>query len=67
MVNSQITKSGDMWMCNVCDYQSNKKFNCQSHVESKHIVSNGFNCTICGLFCPNRKSLKNHTDRKHKQ
>ena len=66
VINSQMVKNLDVWMCNVCQYQSSKKSNVRSHVEAKHVISNGFNCQYCGEFCPNRKALKNHIDRKHK-
>ena len=66
VINGQMVKDGGLYICQVCGYSSNKSSNCQSHIESKHVVSSGFNCNICGLFCPNRKSLKNHKDRHHK-
>jgi len=55
------------WCCMECGYSSRIKTNLKMHVESKHIVSAGFNCSLCQLYCPNRKSLKNHLDRKHKE
>jgi len=53
------------WCCSECGYSSKIKTNLKMHVESKHIVSAGFNCEVCQFFCPNRQSLKNHFDRKH--
>ena len=67
VISSNMSRKDDgNWLCNVCGFSSNKKSNCQSHVESKHVVSAGFNCNICGIICPNRKSLRNHQDRRHK-
>ena len=59
-------KRPDGWVCLTCGFLSKKKSTCASHVESKHVLSEGFHCPYCGLFCPNRKSLRNHTDRHHK-
>jgi len=53
------------WCCSQCGYSSKISTNVKMHVENKHIVSAGFNCPVCHLYCPNRKSLRNHTDRKH--
>ena len=48
-----------------CGYSSKIKTNIKMHVESKHNVPAEFHCPICQFYCPNRKSLKNHLDRKH--
>jgi len=66
VIMNQMAKKPDGWLCLTCGFLSKKKSNCASHVESKHILSQGFSCSFCGLFCPNRKSLRNHTDRHHK-
>jgi len=55
------------WNCTECGYSSKIKTNLKMHIESKHIVSSGFLCPLCNLYCPNRKCLKNHMDRKHKK
>ena len=56
------------WKCNSddCGYTSKFKNNVRSHVESKHILSPGFNCQICSQFCKDRKSLRNHIYFQHK-
>ena len=66
VINGQMVRDGAFYVCQVCGYRSNKSSNCQSHIESKHVSSSGFNCTLCGLFCPNRNSLKMHNYRHHK-
>ena len=53
------------WHCSECDYMSRIKTNIKMHVESRHVVSAGFTCDICQLFCANRKALQNHYYRKH--
>ena len=55
------------WACTECGYKSNVKTNVKMHVESRHLVSEGFSCPTCQLLCPNRKSLRNHMTRKHSQ
>eukprot|EP00092_Neocalanus_flemingeri_P003532 GFUD01003788.1.p1 GENE.GFUD01003788.1~~GFUD01003788.1.p1 ORF type:complete len:106 (+),score=10.87 GFUD01003788.1:71-388(+) len=66
VIMNQMAKKADGWVCMTCGFLSKKKSNCASHVESKHVLSEGFSCPYCALFCPNRKSLRNHTDRHHK-
>ena len=67
-VGSLLAKQLDgTWTCTECGYSSKIKTNAKMHVESKHLVSQGFTCPICQLFCPNRKSLRNHMTRKHSQ
>jgi len=65
-IMKQMSRRREGWECLNCGFLSKKKSNCASHVESKHILSGGFSCPYCALFCPNRKSLRNHTDRHHK-
>jgi len=55
------------WWCSECGYSTKIKTNLRMHVESKHLVSSGFKCEICQTVCPNRKSLRNHVDRRHKK
>jgi hypothetical protein len=59
-IDSKIYKQPDGTKC--C---SELKPKIKMHVESKHIVSAGFNCQICQFYCPNWKSSKNHLDNKH--
>ena len=67
-VSSLLAKQMDgAWACTECGYKSNVKTNVKMHVESKHLVSEGFSCPTCQLLCPNRKSLRNHMTRKHSQ
>ena len=67
-VSSLLAKQLDgAWTCTECGYKSNVKTNVKMHVESRHLVSEGFSCPTCQLLCPNRKSLRNHMTRKHNQ
>lgn len=67
-VGSLLAKQLDgAWACTECGYKSNVKTNVKMHVESRHLVSEGFSCPTCQLLCPNRKSLRNHMTRKHSQ
>jgi len=67
-VGSLLAKQLDgAWACTECGYKSNVKTNVKMHVESRHLVSEGFSCPTCQLLCPNRKSLRNHMTRKHGQ
>ena len=64
---SKMTKEpGGLWQCTVCLYKSKKKIHVSEHVEAKHVVTAGYNCPICGKFCPSQKSLKNHKFTTHR-
>ena len=68
LIHSKMLKDNDgNWICSVCGYLSKKKTNTTMHVESKHVQSQGFYCPDCGVVCPNRKSLRNHQHRHHKE
>ena len=54
------------WLCRECGYVSRWKTNLKMHVESRHLVTAGVTCHICQQFCSNRKALRNHTNRYHR-
>ena len=55
-----------LWFCLQCDFNSSKRCNVQSHVEAKHVISEGVPCGVCGTICPTRKALSMHYSRKHR-
>ena len=55
-----------LWFCLQCNFSSNKKGNVHSHVEAKHVISQGVSCDVCGTICPTRKALSMHNSRKHR-
>ena len=55
-----------LWFCLQCNFSSNKKGNVQSHVEAKHVITQGVSCDVCGTICPTRKALSMHNFRKHR-
>ena len=63
----KLSNGGEVtWRCSDCGYVSKKKTNLQEHIEAKHIEQAGVLCTICQLYCVNRKALRNHTYRYHR-
>lgn len=58
---------GSVWSCIECGYQSKYKTNVLEHVESKHVESGGALCSICNAVCVNRKGLRNHVYKYHRQ
>ena len=54
------------WYCLQCDFNSSKRGNVQSHVEAKHVKSEGVSCGVCGTICPTRKALSMHIYRRHR-
>ena len=67
-ISAKMEKALDRdWVCLDCGYRTKIKTNMRMHVESKHVVSEGFQCHICLLLVPNRKALRNHLDRNHEK
>lgn len=68
VVDSLMTRSEDgNWGCLQCPYKSNRRFNVQCHVESKHLeMTGGYSCHICSEVLKNRKILMHHV-AKHKK
>ena len=55
-----------LWFCLQCDFNSSRRGNVQSHVEAKHVISEGVSCGECGTICPTRKALSMHVYRNHR-
>jgi len=71
LINSKMSKVLDdaghrIWRCDDCLYESKYKTNVMEHVESKHVNSPGIICPYCELICVNRKGLRNHVYKYHK-
>jgi len=57
---------GGFHTCLGCHFQSKHKNVVKEHIESRHITSPGFSCTVCHRVSPTRKALKVHIYRsKH--
>ena len=65
MVKEITEEGGSLWRCQVCDYVTKQKGALFEHVESKHTLSDGYNCHVCGKFCPTRNALRSHVSRQH--
>jgi len=59
------TPSGMLWSCTECGYLA-RKANIIEHVEAKHVENSGVLCRYCQKLCPNRKSLRNHVYKHHR-
>ena len=53
------------WECIECGYVSKYKTRVEEHVEARHVALGGLHCQLCHLFCPNKKSLRNHQYKYH--
>ena len=47
------------------DGSSKISTNVKMHAENKHIVSAGYNCPICHLYCPNRNHIESRNKHLH--
>jgi len=67
MVKSMMFKNTEnQWQCSQCNYSSKKISHVQTHVEAKHINTEGFSCPVCAKFCPTKNSLMIHKSRYHR-
>lgn len=65
-------KEDNVFVCCVCDYQTNKKNLFALHLQRKHKnlttnkqTGNVFPCAACGFECRSKHSLQSHFIRKH--
>lgn len=56
---------GSVWNCTDCSYSSKNKSNVYEHIESRHVVSYGYNCQLCQRSCPSRNAFRIHNIRYH--
>ena len=65
LLNLMLSLGGGRWSCTECGFTS-KSTNVKYHIESKHIQSAGYICTICQAFSRSRNALNTHMSTKHK-
>lgn len=66
-IRRKIWKSDDkLFHCRDCNYFTSYLTTMLNHVESKHLTTSGFMCSVCNKFCPTRNALKSHTTKQHK-
>jgi len=66
LIKSKMSNLGcGKWQCLECGFIS-KSTNVSYHIESKHIISAGYNCSVCSRFCRTRNALSTHMSLKHK-
>jgi len=55
-----------LWQCLDCDHTCQQPTNMRNHIESKHVVTNGYYCHQCSKFCRTKNALSIHRTRyKH--
>jgi len=63
---TQMQKSGGLWECLSCGWQTKIRARLWEHVESNHVQSSGYTCPVCMKFCPSKNAFKIHKTRYHK-
>ena len=53
------------WKCCDCDYTTVHKPTLKRHIESKHVETGGYDCSICHVKVKTRRDLKIHQNKKH--
>jgi len=58
MIGARLQRTQDkasganLWQCLDCGHSSKSKRDCSKHIEAKHIVTSGYNCSFCGPTAP---------------
>ena len=67
LIDSQLCRDeSGSWYCSSCNYSNHAKGTVRAHIEAKHVISSGYQCTICSKVCPTRHAFKMHRLRnKH--
>ena len=63
MMGNEAGVSSIIWRCYSCNYSNPTKATVKAHVESKHILSSGSECSSCHKVCPTRHAMKMHSIR----
>ena len=72
MISARLQRTQDeasgasLWQCLDCGHSSKSKRDCSKHIEAKHIVTSGYDCSFCGCHCPSKNALNTHVYRKHR-
>ena len=67
MVMKQENENGlIMWACTVCGHATKQRYHLTTHIEAKHIQSDGFPCMHCNKLCPSKNALGTHVSRYHR-
>ena len=64
MANLQKDETGQ-WFCLQCNFASRKVSHVKTHIESKHVQTGGFICSLCSKVRATRESLRKHIARLH--
>ena len=64
VANLQKDETGQ-WFCLQCNFASRKVSHVKTHIESKHVHTGGFVCSICSKVSATRESLRKHIARLH--
>lgn len=54
-----------LWYCLQCEFNSRKISHVKTHVESKHVQTGGFSCSVCERVSVTREALRKHMARFH--
>ena len=62
----QHNQDGD-WLCNLCDFQTNKYKPFEKHIDAKHCKNDqtNFKCEVCGMELQSKRELNVHRVDKH--
>ena len=53
------------YLCISCNHQFAHKCNAKTHIEAKHVKTQGQVCTLCGFVTKTKDSLRKHISRRH--
>ena len=59
-IKAKMTKEGRTWYCTDCDYSSNHNGHVYEHIESKHVIHDGYVCQYCQKVLKTKASAGRH-------
>ena len=59
-------KNDRKYVCDKCEFTSNKKILLRLHIEAEHLKIKCYRCSMCDYEAYDRQTLKTHVKREHK-
>ena len=67
MYQTSDTDGKKFWACTDCNYSSKSNHNVFEHIESKHVGSVGYPCSLCDKISPTKNAHRIHNIRHHRK
>ena len=65
--SNMVDKYDGVWKCNLCEYNSKKKYKVTNHVENLHLNECSHICMFCDKVLKSRRKITYHIYKKHRK